>query len=181
MASARVAASEGDGHRAEDLAHHGLTAGYQAGDKVGIADTLELLASLAADECSYHEAARLLGAGDSLRRATGYVRYAIYRDSYQATVDSIRDAIGSEAFEQAFAEGAALSLEEAVAYAARGRGERKRPSTGWASLTPAEQDVARLVAEGLANKEIADRLFISPRTVQAHLTHIYTGDARRTS
>ena len=39
---------------------------------------------------------------------------------------------------------------------------------------PAERDVARLVCEGLANKEIAARLFVSPRTVQAHLTHIYT-------
>jgi DNA-binding CsgD family transcriptional regulator len=56
----------------------------------------------------------------------------------------------------------------------RGRGERKRPSSGWASLTPTELDVARLVSEGLANKQIATQLFVSPRTVQTHLTHIYT-------
>ena len=62
----------------------------------------------------------------------------------------------------------------AIAYAQRGRGERKRPSTGWASLTPAERDVVRLVSEGLANRDIATRLFVSPRTVQAHLTHVYT-------
>jgi DNA-binding CsgD family transcriptional regulator len=72
------------------------------------------------------------------------------------------------------AEGAALSIEEAIAYAQRGRGERKRPASGWASLTPAERDVVRLVSEGLGNKDIATRLFVSPRTVQAHLTHIYT-------
>ena len=72
-----------------------------------------------------------------------------------------------------WAEGAALSTEEAVAYVQRGRGERKRPASGWASLTPAERDVARLICEGLANKEIATRLFVSPRTVQAHLSHIY--------
>ncbi len=70
--------------------------------------------------------------------------------------------------------GAALGIEEAIAYAQRGRGERKRPASGWPSLTPAERDVARLVCEGLANKDIAARLFVSPRTVQAHLTHIYT-------
>jgi DNA-binding CsgD family transcriptional regulator len=58
--------------------------------------------------------------------------------------------------------------------ALRGRGERKRPTSGWASLTPAERDVVRLVSEGLANKDIATRLFVSPRTVQAHLTHVYT-------
>ena len=76
-------------------------------------------------------------------------------------------------FEAAWAEGAALSTDEAIAYAQRGRGERRRPSTGWASLTPTELDVARLLAEGLPNKDIATRLFISPRTVETHLTHVY--------
>ena len=74
----------------------------------------------------------------------------------------------------AWAEGAALSADDAIAYVQRGRGERKRPATGWESLTPTEHDVVRLVSEGLANKDIANRLFISPRTVQTHLTHVYT-------
>ncbi len=69
---------------------------------------------------------------------------------------------------------AALSVEEAIAYTQRGRGERKRPPSGWASLTPTERDVVRLVSEGLANNDIAGRLFVSPRTVQTHLTHVYT-------
>ena len=72
-----------------------------------------------------------------------------------------------------WAEGAALSTDEAIAYALRGRGERKRPSTGWESLTPTELDVVRLVAEGIPNKDIATRLFVSPRTVQSHLRHVY--------
>ena len=59
-------------------------------------------------------------------------------------------------------------------HAQRGRGERRRPSRGWASLTPTEVDVARLVSEGLSNKDIATQLFVSPRTVQSHLTHVYT-------
>jgi DNA-binding CsgD family transcriptional regulator len=84
----------------------------------------------------------------------------------------IRDAIGAD-FDEAWAEGAALSTDEAIAYAQRGRGERKRPSTGWDSLTPTEVDVVRLVAEGLPNKDIATRLFVSPRTVQTHLRHVY--------
>ncbi len=66
-----------------------------------------------------------------------------------------------------------LSTDEAIAYAQRGRGQRKRPSSGWASLTPTELDVVRLVSEGLANNDIATRLFVSPRTVQSHLTHVY--------
>ena len=76
-------------------------------------------------------------------------------------------------FESAWAEVAALSVEEAIAYAQRGRGERKRAATGWGALTPAERAVVRLVTEGLGNKDIATRLFVSPRTVQTHLTHVY--------
>ena len=79
---------------------------------------------------------------------------------------TLRDALGEQDFDSAWAEGAALSTDEAIAYAQRGRGERKRPTSGWASLTPTELDVVRLVSEGLANNDIATRLFVSPRTVQ---------------
>ena len=81
--------------------------------------------------------------------------------------------MGESDFESAWAEGVALSTEEAIAYAQRGRRERKRPASGWASLTPAERDVVRVVSEGLGNNDIATRLFVSPRTVQSHLTYVY--------
>jgi DNA-binding CsgD family transcriptional regulator len=61
----------------------------------------------------------------------------------------------------------------AVAVAARGRGPRTRPPTGWDSLTPAERDVVRLVAEGLTNPEIGRRLFVSRNTAKTHLSHVY--------
>ena len=53
------------------------------------------------------------------------------------------------------------------------RGTRGRPQTGWASLTPAEHAVAGLVAEGLTNPQIGERLYISHRTVQTHLAHMF--------
>jgi DNA-binding CsgD family transcriptional regulator len=57
---------------------------------------------------------------------------------------------------------------------ARGRRDsRSRPATGWDALTPTELKVARLAAEGLTNPEIGRRLFISPRTVETHLSHAY--------
>ncbi len=63
---------------------------------------------------------------------------------------------------------------DAVDYATRGRGERRRPATGWASLTPTERKVVALVAEGLTNPQIGERLFISRHTADSHLRHIFT-------
>jgi DNA-binding CsgD family transcriptional regulator len=56
------------------------------------------------------------------------------------------------------------------------RGSRKprgRPQFGWESLTPAEETVARLAAEGLTNPQIGERLFVSRRTVQTHVAHVF--------
>jgi DNA-binding CsgD family transcriptional regulator len=53
------------------------------------------------------------------------------------------------------------------------RGPRRRPQFGWPSLTPTERTVVALVADGLSNPQIGERLFISRRTVQAHLVHVF--------
>jgi DNA-binding CsgD family transcriptional regulator len=102
----------------------------------------------------------------------GAVRFKIYDADYEASVAALRNTMGDKDFDSAWAEGAGLSTEEAIAFAQRGRGQRKRPTSGWASLTPTERDVVRLVSEGLANNDIATRLFVSPRTVQTRLTHV---------
>jgi DNA-binding CsgD family transcriptional regulator len=49
----------------------------------------------------------------------------------------------------------------------------ERPRKGWESLTDAELGIARLAADGKTNREIAERLFISPHTVNAHLRHVF--------
>jgi DNA-binding CsgD family transcriptional regulator len=46
-------------------------------------------------------------------------------------------------------------------------------TNGWAALTNSELTVARLVAEGLTNREVAERLFVSPHTVSSHLRHVF--------
>ena len=53
------------------------------------------------------------------------------------------------------------------------RGPRGRPQAGWSSLTPAERTITRLVAEGLSNPQIGERLYVSRRTVQTHIAHVF--------
>jgi DNA-binding CsgD family transcriptional regulator len=60
-----------------------------------------------------------------------------------------------------------------VAYAACKGGGRERSAAGWASLTPAELEVVRLVGEGLRNDAFARRLFIVPCIVKVHLSYIF--------
>jgi DNA-binding CsgD family transcriptional regulator len=158
---------------AEDDLHDALVIAAEGDSPLCIPDIFECLAHLACDAGSHQEAARLLGAAHALQQRMGAVRFKVYNASYEELVSAVRNATGDNDFDAAWAEGAALSSEEAIAYAQRGRGERKRPSSGWDSLTPTELDVVRLVAEGIPNKDIATRLFISPRTVQSHLRHVY--------
>ena len=164
----------GEPDQAERDAHDALACAAEIEAYLCIPDILECLAALAGEAGSHREAARLFGAAEGIRQRMGAVRFKIYDAGYEASVAALRDAMGEKDFDSAWAEGAALSTEEAIAYAQRGRGERKRPTSGWASLTPTERDVVRLVSEGLANNDIATRLFVSPRTVQTHLTHVYT-------
>jgi predicted ATPase/class 3 adenylate cyclase/DNA-binding CsgD family transcriptional regulator len=171
---ARVAIAEGDLEGAERDAHEGLGCLADVGAHVAVPDVMDCLAILAGRVDSHREAIRLFAAADTVRQRVGQVRFKIYDADCEAWLTALREAMGESDFDAAWAEGAALSTEEAIAYAQRGRGERKRPSSGWASLTPTELDVVRLVAEGLGNKDIAARLFISHRTVQTHLTHVYT-------
>jgi DNA-binding NarL/FixJ family response regulator len=98
----------------------------------------------------------VFGAAEAIRHRMGVVRFQVWDVGYEASVAAVRDAaLGDKDFESASAEGAALSTEEAIAYAQRGHGERKRPTSGWASLTPTERDIVRLVSEGLANNDVA--------------------------
>ncbi len=171
---ARVAIAQGEPDQAERDAHDALARAAELEAYLMIPEILDCLAALAVEAGSHREAARLFGAAAAIRQRIGAVRFKIWDAGYETSVAALRDALGEKEFDAACAEGAALSTKETIAYARRGHGQRNRPTSGWASLTPTERDVVRLVTEGLANNDIATRLFVSPRTVQSHLTHVYT-------
>jgi DNA-binding CsgD family transcriptional regulator len=173
VARAYVAMAQGELDQADRDAHDALAIAADTGGYFRVPEALEVLARLACGDDNHRHAARLFGAAEALRERMLVVRYPVFSEGYDATVTLTREELGEADFDAAWAEGNRLSAEDAIAYAQRGRGERKRPASGWESLTPTEHDVVRLVAEGLGNKDIAERLFISPRTVQTHLTHVY--------
>jgi DNA-binding CsgD family transcriptional regulator len=173
VARARVAIAQGEPQQADRDLHDALEIAERTAACLRVPDALDCLATLAAEANPEH-AARMLGAAQSMRQRHGAVLFTVFQADYDALLAKVRDALGHDAFEAAWSEGYALSTDEAISYAQRGRGARGRPANGWESLTPAELDVVRLVTEGLPNKDIAARLFVSPRTVQTHLTHVYT-------
>ncbi len=149
---------------------------HQCGDRMDACDGLELLGVLATARERPADAARLLAAAAAARPQLGYLTpgFAADRRAAARAADDVRRALGEEEFGRAWARGQALTLDAAVALAARHGGGRKRPAAGWASLTPAELEVVRLVGRGLRNEAIARQLFIAPSTVKVHLSHVFT-------
>ncbi|MGI8685510.1 MAG: helix-turn-helix transcriptional regulator [Acidimicrobiales bacterium] len=168
-----LAREEGDDGRASILHHEALRARFEVGHAPGVADSLEAVAGLAAADARFDHAARVLAAAASLRSRNGYERWATQEIAFDQDVETVRRELGPQRFSDDWVKGAGLSLEEAVSYASKGRGPRRRPDKGWASLTRAESNVVALATEGLTNAEIGERLFISPRTVQSHLSSVF--------
>jgi non-specific serine/threonine protein kinase len=97
--------------------------------------------------------------------------------SREATGDEYpvaRDALGEQAHQAAYRYGWELTLDEAVSYALGAEPVPPPPAeaTGLTQLTRREREVAELIAQGLSNREIAARLFISRRTAESHAENI---------
>ena len=85
-----------------------------------------------------------------------------------------RARLGARRAVAALAAGAALTADQAFEYAVRDSWPGTAGNGAGPALTPREQQVAELVAQGLTDRQIAVRLRLSPRTVTSHLTHIRT-------
>jgi predicted ATPase/DNA-binding CsgD family transcriptional regulator len=159
-----------DGVAAEGQAHTGLAEITDAGLWAEVPDALELLGGFAIDSGGFPEGARLLAAARALHERMGqrcWLADEVDRDRARAVAE-----LGDD-FPRIAMEGQRLDGPAAVAYARRARGERRRPSFGWDSLTPTELEVVRLAAAGLTNPAIGERLFISRGTVKTHLLHVF--------
>ena len=112
-------------------------------------------------------AARLLGAAESLRELAGAAWPAFVQADCERSADRARRALGDERFASEWARGRAMGAAEILGLA------RPRPSGHPAGLTLREVEVLRLVAAGLTDAQVAERLVLSVRTVHSHVRSIY--------
>ena len=136
------------------------------------ADVLEELAGIELDHGRPQQAATLFGATSVIREAAGVVRRFGRQDTYDADITVLHKQLEAHVLATAWDHGSSLTLREAIELATRGRGERGRPTAGWESLTATEAKVAVLVAEGLTNPAIAERLIMGRATVKTHVSNI---------
>jgi DNA-binding CsgD family transcriptional regulator len=171
--SALLARDLGHAGSAEDLLHAALARQVRHDLRPGIVATLEALGTVALDAESSAEAVRCLAGAHALRAAIGLAHRPVDETQLAARLELARSVLGRQAFQEEWDAATALSLAELIEYVSRARGERKRPSAGWASLTPTELRIVDLVAAGLTNPQIAERMFIARGTVKVHLGHIF--------
>jgi DNA-binding CsgD family transcriptional regulator len=123
--------------------------------------------ALASGEGRYRSALRLAGAADAVARGDGLQLHEQLRRQVLPWLERARVELGSAQADRLGVEGSRLSSDELMDEALREADHRR-----CGPLSSREFEVADLVAGGLTNREIAERLFISPRTVESHVEHI---------
>jgi predicted ATPase/DNA-binding CsgD family transcriptional regulator len=166
------------GREAESVAavSRALRVKHELGDIAGCGYALEILAWTAAANGRAARAAWLLGGADPLwEQAGGRLGGNPIMDQYHHdAVKRARGDLGDQRFRALFTRGAAHDPGHLVRRALADADDLRAPATSRpAALTAREKQIAALAAGGLTNQQIATRLFIAKRTVDAHLEHIY--------
>ncbi len=177
---AEVAQLEGDQRQALKCRLASLNVYRHLADDWGIGEEVPAVAALAATSGRHEAAARLLGAAERMREATGIAPQNRISDSKQVA-RAVRERLGESTFAAAWAVGRSLTTEQIVAEAEKIAADLAAvPAVTLpavhpypAGLNEREVEVLRLVAQGLTNPQVAERLFLSPRTIDAHLQRIY--------
>src|SRR5215204_2151365 len=172
---AGVAQAERDYERARDLFEEGIAVSTELGNEADIVHCLEGLAATAGAEGKIVRAARLWGAAEALlEKIEAMYTYVPDRSLHRRQV-AARSQIDEAAWEVAWAEGRTMTSEQAIEYARdhSTTPEPAAPETYPAGLSPRQVEVLRLAATGLSNAEVAEKLFVSSRTVDWHLSSIY--------
>ncbi|EWM13662.1 LuxR C-terminal-related transcriptional regulator [Kutzneria sp. 744] len=167
--------------RATALAQSALRLLRPGNDRLAVTLTLKLLAWIAIGQNQHTKAARLLGASSSrwLPAELTVVESQHYAAFDHQCENSSRQSLGDHQFAVAYHQGAQLGLDQAIGYGL-GMPAADRPHTQWTrqqgtrSLTPREQQVAELIAQGMRNKDIAATLLIARRTAETHVESILT-------
>ncbi len=159
-------------HDAEMRLHRALQTHHEHGYPQHVADVLEELAGLEVDHGRVTAAATLFGAAAEIRQAAGVVCRVSRQQSYEADVAALQVLGDPDELARALDVGRRTSIDDIVAFARRGRGERGRPTFGWESLTDTEARVAHLAADGLTNPQIAQDLVMGRETVKTHMASI---------
>jgi non-specific serine/threonine protein kinase len=173
---ALVACQQGEPARAAALLRQNLPPDPTSGLRHEHWAALEAVAVLASLIGEAESSARLSGAAATA--AHGRQRVLPEVVAYKQAEAMSRQRIGDHAYQEAWEAGRWMRAEEArdevesVLTLAEGKGSRTTPDRDGARLTPREREVLRLLVEGCSNPEIADALFISPRTAETHVTHI---------
>jgi non-specific serine/threonine protein kinase len=177
---ARLAHDAGDDRKAATTHQETLRCCGDIGERWLIGDPLAGLARIAAVHGQPEAAAQLVGAVNALTEAAGAHISTNMRDNCGRAAALAGAALGEERFAEAHATGRTLRLDEAVALAAAvdiPRDWHAKPgprptSSVKGALSAREREVLRLVAQARTDREIAAALFISPRTVNAHVASI---------
>jgi predicted ATPase/DNA-binding CsgD family transcriptional regulator len=174
----KVLALEGDYAAAQKPFEESLAISCELSERWVAAVCLVELGEVVAAQRQLAWAAQLWGAAEALRDAFGVPIPLVQRADYERSVSAARVHLGERAFAAAWAQGRSMTPEQALA--ANGQKPIPRstttasPPTYPAGLTAREVEVLYLLAGGLTDIQIAEKLILSPRTVHAHISSIYS-------